>query len=967
MRTRTATGNAVLSALLCFFAVSLRADFPSATYSLACDGDVATASSFLGGSALSIHSATYPASYVSVRDSSTDKAFVVTGAASPPMGANMSLDIFGSGSWSMLVVARGAEVVNGVYWDVGQPAWDSNSNGNAGFSLIRTASGGVALVRRAKSTPPQTILSASVDNDTTKFHSFLVTYDASAAGTEDSPYFTLYVDGAMAAFSPTLYQAVRRGCQFGAVYGGSPAANLSDGLQFAIDEIGVWQTRLTAEQAAEVCVHYPVWPNVTRHQATLSSDAAFSELGWTPAWADSSTAIADITATDSATLTIDTALRAYGIEVASPHDFGFVLGENGSLGDVESINLTAVAGKIILDATTFPLAEQFLYRDTATVRVESVDAVSPTTSASGLVGLLNKPGQALEIAAPVTAPTVSGKSFLGFGASGGSMTVCFDDGTEIAASTLVLGAYNSANVAVTQRGGAVTLSGSAPVLSIARNPLSESSYTILGGSFSAPAAKVVFGELQLPHNACPARLTVGGGASEAVFSVQGIVASDNSAYARAVTLAENGTLVLGSGGIDLDSPGGSVTLAGGVMSSTASAAIYAGGGVAVTGDITIDVASGTTLTLPSISGSGNITKTGDGTLYFSEASPSFGGTVTVESGAIGVSERGATGTGALTFAAGAQFKAVISASLLATGGVVAVDRPILSQMSAQPAVTAVACNGNSVLDAGTDYTLADDGHVLQFTFPARVNGHAAWFDFTFSREDLPTRITSSRNIRNDGYAGATEHLLFDGTWRGTNDYNTANGRLLMKTTPCRDMTGAFAWPDAWTVALASHIPNAENACIVSVGSTYFGTCNYLVLARGGSDSEVILAKGHGYAAAQTLATMEIPRSGENVIHLFILEYDGETCTVYHACEPGGAISQIGSCTLTGFVPGGGVQIGSIHGGVGGTGLARVDDLSDPGSYEVRALRIFETPLSTECRQMLGEELAKVNGTLFLVR
>ena len=50
------------------------------------------------------------------------------------------------------------------------------------------------------------------------------------------------------------------------------------------------------------------------------------------------------------------------------------------------------------------------------------------------------------------------------------------------------------------------------------------------------------------------------------------------------------------------------------------------------------------------------------------------------------------------------------------------------------------------------------------------------------------------------------------------------------------------------------------------------------------------------------------------------------------------------------------------------GIARgTAALSDPGSYEVRALRIFETPLSTECRQMLGEELVKVNGTLFLVR
>ena len=50
-----------------------------------------------------------------------------------------------------------------------------------------------------------------------------------------------------------------------------------------------------------------------------------------------------------------------------------------------------------------------------------------------------------------------------------------------------------------------------------------------------------------------------------------------------------------------------------------------------------------------------------------------------------------------------------------------------------------------------------------------------------------------------------------------------------------------------------------------------------------------------------------------------------------------------------------------------TGLVRVDDLPDPDSYEVRALRIFETVLNAECRQMLGDELAKIKGTVFIFR
>ena len=49
------------------------------------------------------------------------------------------------------------------------------------------------------------------------------------------------------------------------------------------------------------------------------------------------------------------------------------------------------------------------------------------------------------------------------------------------------------------------------------------------------------------------------------------------------------------------------------------------------------------------------------------------------------------------------------------------------------------------------------------------------------------------------------------------------------------------------------------------------------------------------------------------------------------------------------------------------GFCLPDDLPDPDSYEVRALRIFETVLNAECRRMLGDELAKIKGTLLIFR
>jgi autotransporter-associated beta strand protein len=414
-----------------------------------------------------------------------------------------------------------------------------------------------------------------------------------------------------------------------------------------------------------------------------------------------------------------------------------------------------------------------------------------------------------------------------------------------------------------------------------------------------------------------------------------------------------------------------VTLAGGTVRTTSTTAISAQGGVAVTGDLTIDVAAGTILTLPAITGTGNITKTGDGTLCFSEASPDFSGAIHVTDGAIGVSGEGAAGSGQLTFEAGAQLKVFATADLLAAGGDLIVSQPNLASGSADPSIVVVAPGGLTELMDSVDYVCSAGSGTIVFTFPMRASGYGAWFDFTFTRKDLPGRQTASRNIRNDGYAGASAYLLFDGDWRGTDGYNTANGRLLMKTTPCRDMTGAFAWPSNWTVAVAAHLPATENACLLAIGSTSrdHGSRNYLALARGTSSGEVRLVNGTGYTAAQSLATMSVPQTGASDLHLFILSYNGTTCDVYHASSEGGNVERIGTCTLESYVPGGGLQIGSIHGGIGGTGLLRVNELpqADADACEVRSIRIFSTVLNAPCRQALYEELVRTRGMKIVIR
>ena len=193
----------------------------------------------------------------------------------------------------------------------------------------------------------------------------------------------------------------------------------------------------------------------------------------------------------------------------------------------------------------------------------------------------------------------------------------------------------------------------------------------------------------------------------------------------------------------------------------------------------------------------------------------------------------------------------------------------------------------------------------------------------------------------------------------------------MKTTPCRDMTGAFTWPAKWTVAVASHLPATGNACLFAVGSTSsdHGSRNYLALARGTSSGEIRLVNGTGYTAAQTLATMSVPEVDASILHLFILSYDGTACEVYHASSADLAVKRIGACTLDSYVPGGGFQVGSIHGGIAGTGLLRVNELpqADADACEVRSVRIFSTVLDAFCFQSLYDELVKTRGMKIVIR
>jgi len=956
----------IVVALVVFAQAVALADFPVADYSLSFDGVANQASSILGGSALPItQSSPGAADYVSIRDSESDKAFVGSDTAQP---WHEGLDPFNQGSWSMLAVARGAEVVNGVYWDVGWCAWQQTNPSGwcTGFSLVRRADGTTALVRRQKDSDPQVILSARVDNDTTKFHAYIVTHNPNAAGTEESPYFVLYVDGEKVAQSTTLHQVWRNGYQFCGVYGGSVNARLSNGIAFAIDEIGIWQTELTADQAAEVSAHYPVWPNITRHEAEVLESSSFSSLGWTPPWENSKSTVGRIIAADGVCLTFDTKPTAYALEIESAGGVTLKLGENGGLDDVSTVNLIGISGELLLDATTFPLLDSWLVSEAAAVRVEDENPTIPPLSAEWYLATLNHVGQSLEIAAPLVVPKISGEACLKIGQSEGVQNIVLDEGSAIDADRLLLGANNSASVKLVQKGGDVTVRSSADALCISQYPLSDSSYTLVGGTCDASSGTVLLGIAGSSGVGCAASLVVGGGEKPATLRIGGVRSMSYRHENHTVTVKTNGTLEVGCAGFDLAGEHGRLVLEGGLVKAVASSIWRVADGIRVNGNVTIEIAQGERVAVSNIFGEGTLTKTGSGTLLLVSANPEFKGSVVVSEGTLCYFEGTNLGTGTLTVGASARLGAQVSADRLLEGGCFSMDLSSLGLFASLPNIVAFAPNGWSELVEGTDYALSIQNAIVSLAFPPRVSGHAAWLDYLFDRKGLAEHRVPSRNMRNDGYAGTSAYLLLDGSWTGETGFDQTTGMLRLKTTPCRDMTDDFAWPDRWTLAVALQLPVAQNVCLLGIGSTYFTTKNYLSLATGSSSVALKLVKGCGHALDETLAEMTLPSVAATAKHLLAITYDGNVCKVYHAAATGG-VEEIGSCDLADFVPGGGLQIGSIHGGVLNTGLRRADEVSEADGCGVRAVRVYETVLGESSLQRLCDELVSQRGLHFLFR
>ncbi|MBO4661219.1 MAG: hypothetical protein J5630_00760 [Bacteroidaceae bacterium] len=260
---------------------------------------------------------------------------------------------------------------------------------------------------------------------------------------------------------------------------------------------------------------------------------------------------------------------------------------------------------------------------------------------------------------------------------------------------------------------------------------------------------------------------------------------------------------------------------------------------------------------------------------------------------------------------------------------------------------------NLVSDPTSGAGITSDGtYTFEYTHKTGVSGDDAWLDYTFNMSTIAanTHNPADRVIDNAGNAGVTDNNLTIDTGYDTDNSYNEDGTLKVMSTPYRRIT----WPTNYTVAVAGNVPDVANGCLVAFGSTTAGSKKYLAIIRGANQNEIKLVKGSGNSAFEVISTMTASNATE-LSHLVVFTKTGNTFNVY---LDGINIAQTSySETL-----GDGFQIGSIHGGVTNTGIARVDQMSDAAKAKVfaKAIRVYDYVITEEQMAALKAEFPYVS-------
>ncbi|MBQ2625036.1 MAG: hypothetical protein IJG18_08075 [Kiritimatiellae bacterium] len=244
------------------------------------------------------------------------------------------------------------------------------------------------------------------------------------------------------------------------------------------------------------------------------------------------------------------------------------------------------------------------------------------------------------------------------------------------------------------------------------------------------------------------------------------------------------------------------------------------------------------------------------------------------------------------------------------------------------------------------------GNTLTFAWTPSVSGAACWCAYEMEYDSANNK-TGFENSGSDNTA-----LSSDGVTGS--DAFTDDGMLYTYAHPWRNMTDDNAYPSSWTAVVRCTVPAYENAAVITFG-TYNGGLIGLV-AGADPETQMKLVKTTGNSAFTTLATMTV-QNATTAQHVYVFSVENnQTIKVY--CDG----EQVLNETYSTFTLGGGIQVGSVHGGIQSTGIVRfakdespANDLSETVQKAARidCVRLYKTALGPNAIAQLSVEFPAV--------
>ena len=244
------------------------------------------------------------------------------------------------------------------------------------------------------------------------------------------------------------------------------------------------------------------------------------------------------------------------------------------------------------------------------------------------------------------------------------------------------------------------------------------------------------------------------------------------------------------------------------------------------------------------------------------------------------------------------------------------------------------------------------GPVLSVSYTPTVSGAACWCAYEMEYD-------SANNKTGFENSGSDNTVLSSDGVTGSDAF-TDDGMLYTYAHPWRNMTGDNAYPSSWTAVVRCTVPAYENAAVITFGTKDNGLIG--LVAGANPETQMKLVKTTGNSAFTTLATMTV-QNATTAQHVYVFSVENnQTIKVY--CDGEQMLNE----TYSAFTLGGGIQVGSVHGTVGSTGIVRFAKDESPANTlsetvqkaaRIDCVRLYKTVLGPNAIAQLSVEFPPV--------